>query len=83
MNPNTLVLEIAESPDVAPNYNRDCIDVRSAVISKCVIVKKGMESGKSTVDFQFQDQEGNQFVAMLTGALVLGLAQAIQGAERS
>jgi hypothetical protein len=80
MNPNMLV--IVDSPEEAPNYRRDSVDIRSAVISKVVIVKKGMENGKSTVDFQFQDNEGNQFVAMLTGALVQQLALIIRGAEQ-
>lgn len=77
----TLSIQIANSPEEAPNYNRDFVDVRAATITKAVIVKKGTESGKPTVDFQFEAMDGSKFVAMLTGDLVKGLAKAVSGAE--
>ena len=79
--PNVLTIEIANSPDEAPNYNRDCVDVRSAAITKALIVNKGMLSGKPTVDFQFEALDGSKFVAMLTGDLVKALADAVRGVE--
>lgn len=82
MNPNTLEIEIFDSPDEAPNYNRDLLDVRAADIKKAVIVNKGMVSGKPTVDFQIQTQDGEKFVAMLSGSLVEQLASAVAGVKQ-
>jgi len=39
-------------------------------ISKAVVVRKGTQSGKPTVDFVLTDQAGQKYVVMLTGALV-------------
>jgi len=72
---------IVDSPDDAPNYNRDTPDVRAVDIHTAIVVREGMESGKSTVDFQIVDAEGCEYIAMLTGALVQQLAAAIVGAE--
>lgn len=76
----TLSIEIFESPEEAPNYSRDSV-VRSATIGKVVIVKNGTTSGKPTVDFQFTAKDGSQFVAMLTGELVKGIAQAVEASQ--
>jgi hypothetical protein len=53
------------------------------MVTKAIIVKRGTESGKPTVDFQFEAGTSGKekFVAMLTGELVKGLAEAIRGAE--
>jgi len=76
-----LQIEVANSPDEAPNYNRDFVDVHAARITKVVIVNKGMESGKPTVDFQFESMDGDKFVALLTGDIVKALADAVLGVE--
>lgn len=78
---NILQVEIVDSPQQAPNYSRDMIDVRFVSITKAVVVNRGMLSGKATVDFQFRDQEGGDYVAMLTGELVKHLASVITGVE--
>lgn len=77
-----LEIQICDSPQEAPNYNRDEVDIRSIEITKAVIVKGGMVSGKPTVDLQMQTKDGCRFVAMLTGELVKGLAAAVQGVEQ-
>lgn len=76
---NALSIEIYDTPAKAPHYNRDTV-VRSATITKAVIVKNGTVSGKPTVDIQFTDDEGIQYVAMITGALVESLAQVLRTA---
>lgn len=78
---NILQIEIVDSPQQAPNYSRDMIDVRFVSLTKAVVVNRGMLSGKATVDFQFRDQEGGDYVAMLTGELVKHLAAIIAGVE--
>lgn len=39
-------------------------------IEKVVVVKRGTQSGKSTVDLVFVDEHGQKYVTMLTGALL-------------
>lgn len=79
---NSLHIQIVDSPSKAPNYSRDCVDVRAANISWVIIVLNGLGSGKSTVDMQFQDLEGNTFVATLTGEMVKRLGAIVDGAEQ-
>lgn len=78
---NILNIQIVNSPEEAPHYARDHVDIRSATITKAIIVLKGTVNGNSTVDFQFESQDGAKFVAMLTGTLVKQLAAAVTGAE--
>jgi hypothetical protein len=78
---NSLNLIYAESPDQAPNYNRDTLDVRACSIHTVIVVKKGTQSGKPTVDFQMRTEDGSEFVAMLTGEIVKGIAQAVKLSE--
>lgn len=77
-----LTIKIAESPHHAPNYARDHIDIRTATLDCAVIVKRGTVNGLPTVDLQFRDAEGNEFVAMVTGAILEQLAVAIQAARQ-
>jgi hypothetical protein len=78
---NALQIQIVDGPEKAPNYNRDHVDIRGATISKVIVVKRGTVSSKPTVDFQFQDQQGAEYVAMLTGELVKQLGIIIASAE--
>jgi hypothetical protein len=39
-------------------------------ISKVVVVEKGTKSGNATVDLILEDEKGQKFVCMLTGALL-------------
>ena len=39
-------------------------------ISKAVVVRKGTESDKPTVDLILVDESGQKYVVMLTGALI-------------
>lgn len=39
-------------------------------VKQVVVVKNGMESGKSSVDFVLEDETGQKFVFMITGALL-------------
>jgi len=44
--------------------------IKAVVIEKVVVVRAGTEEGNSTVDLLLKDQDGNQFVVMLTGNLL-------------
>jgi hypothetical protein len=45
-------------------------EYKAVEITQVVVVRNGTESGKSTVDFVMQDEDGNKFVVMLTGTLL-------------
>ena len=42
-------------------------------VEKVVIVRNGMQSGKSSVDFVLQDETGQKYVFMITAALLKSL----------
>lgn len=75
-----LSISIVPSPEDAPDYKGTAS--RSAELTRAIIVKGGTTSGKPTVDLQFVSEDGTAFVAMTTGAILEGLAAAIQGAKR-
>jgi len=75
-----LNIEVKNIPSEAPNYNKE-IDIRRIIIDKVIVVGKGTESGKATVDFQMVTEDGARFVAMLTGTLVRQLVSVIDGVE--
>lgn len=39
-------------------------------LTKVVVVRNGTESGKPTVDFVLEDEKGQKYIFMLTGALL-------------
>lgn len=44
--------------------------VKPVEVKQVVVVRNGTESGKSTVDFVMEDEAGQRFVFMVTGALL-------------
>lgn len=81
---NVLPIRIVESPAEAPNYRNS--DFMGARLTEAVIVKKGTEAGKPTVDLVFEviKPDGTVTdiaVAMTTGTIVEMLASAIKGAQ--
>lgn len=74
-------IRIVNRPEDAPNYRRDEPATRSGMVTEAVIVLRGTVEGRSTVDLQFQDQDGGKCVGLLTGALLQSLASAVRGAE--
>lgn len=74
---NALSIKIAEDPKEAPNYN-EIGGYKSIKIDTALIVKNGTQAGKPTVDLQLEDENGNKFVALLTGQLIISLADAVK-----
>jgi len=72
-------ISVVDSPSDAPNYSRDMPDVRAASITEAIVVDKGTRKRKPTVDLRFCDQDGNKYVAIMSGQLVEGIAAAIVG----
>ena len=62
-----LNVDIFDRPEDAPNYGQDYTMV---TITKVVIVGKGTEAKKPTVDLQLTDENGNTYLAMTTGAVI-------------
>lgn len=61
----------------APYYMKET----SVKITKVLVVKEGTESGKPTVDLQLEDDKGNKYIALTTGALIDALASVVRGVE--
>lgn len=74
---NNVKISVAESHKDAPNYGADTCAVK---IDKVIIVKKGMTSGKPTIDLQMTDENGKQYVALVTGNILEMMAQTARGA---
>lgn len=74
---NSLEIILADSPREAPNYEEP--DYKGANLTTAVVVGRGTVEGAPTVDFIFEDESGQKYIAMLTGTLVEGLAGAIVG----
>ena len=74
MMTTTLAINVHGSPDEAPKYESDTTVIR---LDKALIVRKGTEAGKSTVDLQCVDGNGKKFVIMATGRIMRGLAHTI------
>lgn len=70
MNPNTLEIIICDNPKEAPNYNEDGKGFKPVNLLKAIIVRNGTAGGNSTVDLQFENEKGERFITMLTGALL-------------
>lgn len=74
---NNLSITIADTYKDAPNYGADTCAVK---IDKCIVVKKGMTSGMPSIDLQMTDENGNKYVALMTGNILESMAQVARGA---
>lgn len=74
---NDLKIVLADSPSEAPNYEKP--DYKAANLKTAVIVGNGTVNGNPTVDFVFEDENGQKYIAMLTGGLIENLTGAIIG----
>lgn len=83
MNTNTLTIETVKTPSEAPQYHELPEDWKSVDIQKAIVVGQGTVAGRPTVDFQMEDADGNKYIGMLTGALILSLAQVVITVEDS
>lgn len=54
----------------AGGYDYKGKGIKPVEIEKAVVVRKGTLEGNSTVDLLMVDQEGNQYVVMITGNLL-------------
>lgn len=71
-----LSIEIVHG-NVAPRYDKSTTTQLSP--TKSIVTTQGMVSGKPLVDFQMVDDKGNKYFFMITGDLIKGLAQVVEG----
>lgn len=76
----SLSIRLADSPTEAPSYSKP--EYLLAKLTTAQIVGRGTVSGNPTVDFIFEDEAGQKYVAMLTGGLVENLAAAVLGMKQ-
>lgn len=74
---NDLNILLADSPQEAPNYEKP--EYQGANLTTAHVVGKGTTDGNPTVDLIFEDENGQKYIAMITGNLMQMLAGAIQG----
>jgi hypothetical protein len=77
---NHVTLLLADSPAEAPSYTAP--EYRLAKLTTAQIVGRGTVQGNPTVDFIFEDEAGQKYVAMLTGGLVENMAAAVLGMKQ-
>lgn len=74
-------IKIVDTPDLAPNYAEQQPPVKAINIRDAVIVRRGTTTGKPTVDLVFEDDKGQQYVALTTGGLLESVAAALAGVK--
>jgi hypothetical protein len=77
---NSLSIRLADTPHEAPKYNKP--EYLFANLVAAQIVGRGTVAGNPTVDFIFEDENGQKYVAMLTGGIVENLAAAVLGMKQ-
>ena len=60
------------SVDAAPMYNED---TKMLKLTNCIIVERGTLQGRTTIDLQMTDAEGNKYLVMTTGRILSRIAQ--------
>ena len=72
----SLEIKIVNDADEAPKYKND---TTLLTIRTVIIVGKGTENLRPTVDIQLYDKDGNKYVAMITGLILENLGDVIKG----
>jgi hypothetical protein len=70
---SSLSIEVCDSPRDAIEKGYNYASNKSAEpisVEKVIVVRKGTQSGRSTVDFLLKTEDGKQYVFMVTSALL-------------
>ncbi len=70
MGTNSLKINICNSIEEAPNYNKDGKGFKAASLVKAIIVRNGTKDENDTVDLQFKDESGQKYICMTTGKIL-------------
>lgn len=74
---NDIAIKLADNPKEAPLYTG--AKYEAANLKEAVIVGQGTRDGNPTVDLVFEDKHGQRYVAMITGAILEGVTNAVAG----
>jgi len=77
---NEIDILLADSPEAAPNYSLP--EYKATNLTTAQIVGRGTECGNPTVDMIFVDEDGQKYVALITGGLIQSIAGAIEGMKQ-
>lgn len=77
MGTNDLTITLHDTPADAPTYQKG--EYQGGFLQTARIVGQGTTGGNPTVDLIFQDNQGQKYIAMVTGALIQNLADAVEG----
>lgn len=66
----TICQDAADAIAQGFNWNAAKPAVKPIEITNVVVVRKGTQAGNPTVDLVLQDETGQRFVCMVTGALI-------------
>ncbi len=79
MNPltNQLNIQLSDSVAEAPTYDNPEYLAANLIVAH--VVGRGTVANNPTVDLIFEDENGQKYIAMITGAIMQNLAGAIQG----
>lgn len=72
---NSLIIELVEGKQ-GPFYPST---TEGIALKKAVVTEQGTKLNLPIVDLVFKDEHGNEFVATTTGAIIIGLSDAIKG----
>ncbi len=61
----------SKSIEDSPNYDDSWTMLK---MTNAIITKRGTEGGKPTVDIQLFDEDGNKYIMMATGAIMMALS---------
>ena len=70
----SLDIQITDGVADAPKYGDD---FKAIFLRRAVVVPKGTQEGNPTVDLQFSDHDGKQYVAMTTGHIIEALSKVV------
>ena len=75
---NIIEIQICDSPNDAPNYNTDGKGFKGAKLIKAIVVRKGTKGGHDTIDLQFEDENGQKYIALTTAAILKTLIDVVE-----
>lgn len=78
MGTNSVVIKMVDSVEEAPTYGPT---IKGISLESALIVKGGTVGGRPTVDLCFTDEDNAQYVAIVTGAILDGIAAVVRSAQ--
>lgn len=77
MGTNDLDILLCDTPQEAPVYRAP--EYKAGNLKRAVVVGWGTVNGNPTIDFIFEDESGQKYIAMITATLIEQLAAMARG----